>query len=161
MKTLYLAQIGRQLFAVDKECVLGVGMLHDGAVKPMEEEGRLYLPLPHGNRAVICDVRALMGRNGDRISSGRGCYYLIIGHGEQVMALTMSGKGRIIVADVVAARPLPPAFTGQSRALIPGVLVNGMDLILLIDLQAALAATMGDVPEPGMVADRARERMEA
>lgn len=45
------------------------------------------------------------------------------------------------MADVAAASPLPPAFTGHSRNLIPGVLVNCMDLILLVDLKAALMAT--------------------
>jgi len=140
MKTLYLAQIGRQLFAVDKESVAGVGVRDDDTVKPLEENGRQYLPLPHGNRAVICDVQALMAGNRGSLPSRRG-YYLIVSHGDNLMALTMSGKGRIIMADVAAARPLPPAFTEQSRNLIPGVLVNCTDLILLVDLKSVLAAT--------------------
>jgi hypothetical protein len=140
MKTLFLMQIGRQLFAIDKECVVGVGAQDDGRVKPVEENGKKYLPLPHGNRAVICDVQALMTGAGASLSSKRA-NYLIVAHEENLMALTMSGKGRIVMADVVAALPLPPAFTGKSRDLIPGALINCMDLILLIDLRVLLEST--------------------
>jgi len=143
MKPLFLAQIGRQLFAVDKENVVGVGVRNDDTIKPVVENGRAYLPLPHGNRAVICDLQTLMTRNGGLLPSKRG-YYLIVAHEENLMALTMSGKGRIIMADVAAARPLPPAFARKSRVLIPGVLVNCTDLILLVDLQALLGATDGE-----------------
>jgi|GEM_PF-1329219 len=143
MKTLYLAQIGLQFFAVDKECVAGVGRRNDDAVKPVAENGKQYLPLPHGNRAVICDVQALMSGTGGASPARRGGYYLIVAHEDQFMALTMSTKGRIVMADVAAAHPLPPAFTGQSRALIPGVVVNCTDLILLVDLKAVLAAADG------------------
>jgi hypothetical protein len=140
MKTLFLAQIGRQLFAVDKACVLGVGMHNEGP-KPTEGEGRRYLSLPHGHRAVICDMRALMAEYEEEAPSQRKGHYLIIGHNNQAMALAMSGKGRIVTADVAAALPLPPAFTGLSRALISGVLVNGADLLLVLNLQAVLEAT--------------------
>jgi len=140
MKTLFLMQIGRQLFAIDKECVVGVGAQDDGKVKPVEENGKKYLPLPHGNRAVICDVQALMTGAEASLSSKRG-NYLIVAHEETLMALTMSGKGRIVMADVAAALPLPPAFTGKSRDLIPGALINCTDLILLVDLKVLLDST--------------------
>jgi len=142
MKTLFLAQIGRQLFAVDKECVLGVGMHNDNPVKT-ESDGRRYLPLPHGHRAVICDVRTLMAGYEEEASAKRRGHYLIVGHDNQAMALVMNGKGRIATADIAAALPLPPAFTGLPRALVSGVLANGADLILLLNLQAVLEATAG------------------
>jgi hypothetical protein len=144
MKTLYLAQVGRQLFAVDKERVVGVGMCSDD--KPMEAEGGRYLILPRGIRAVICDMQTLMTGYGRVVTPKR--HYLIVSHDSQLMGLTMSGKGRIITADVAAASPLPPAFVGQARALVPGVLVNGIDLILLLDLQAVLETTVGQHREP-------------
>jgi hypothetical protein len=140
MKTLFLMQIGRQLFAIDKECVVGVGAQDDGRVKPVEENGKKYLPLPHGNRAVICDVQALMTGAESSLLSKRG-NYLIVAHEENLMALTMSGKGRIVMADITAALPLPPAFTGKSRDLIPGALINCTDLILLVDLKVLLDST--------------------
>jgi len=140
MKMLYLAQIGRQMFAVDKECVIGVSTCSGGSFKPIEEEGRQYLPLPHDNRAVICDVRTLMAGYGGQAPFGPGVHFLIVAHDDQAMALVMHGKGRIIAADVAVARPLPPAFTGQPRTLVPGVLINGKDLIFLLDLQTVLEA---------------------
>ena len=140
MKTLFMAQIGRQFFAVDKEWVAGVGIRNDDKIKPVEENGKVYLPLPHGNRAVICDVQALMSGSTNSLPSKRG-YYLIVAHEEHFMALTMSGKGRIVMADVSTAAPLPSAFNGKSRDIISGVLVNCTDLILLVDLKALLAAT--------------------
>jgi hypothetical protein len=141
MKTLHLAQIGGQLFAVDKECVLGVGMYKADSPRPIEQDGRRYLPLPNGHRVAICDVRALMtGYDAEAIAKPRG-YYLIIAHGKQAMALPMSGKGRIVTADIAAALPLPSACAGQSRALISGVLANGDDLILLLNPQSVLEAT--------------------
>ncbi|MDR2549882.1 MAG: hypothetical protein LBD10_06775 [Desulfobulbus sp.] len=141
MKMLYLAQIDRQLFAVDKECVIGVGSCNGGSFKPIEEKGRQYLPLPHGDRAVICDVGALMAGHGDRAPLKRGVHYLIVAHDDQALALVMTGKGRIVAADVAATRPLPPAFTSRSRTLVPGVLINGIDMILLLDLQTVLETT--------------------
>ncbi|WP_310599242.1 hypothetical protein [Desulfobulbus sp.] len=155
MKMLYLAQIGRQLFAVDKECVIGVGTCNGGSFKPIEEEGRRYLPLPHGDRAVICDVGALMAGYGERAPLKRGIHYLIVAHDDQALALTMTGKGRIVAADVAVTRPLPPAFTSWSRTLVPGVLINGMDLILLLDLQTVLETT---VTQPRQAECRAQEK---
>lgn len=154
MKALYLAQIGRQLFAIDKECVLGIVKCNDASFKPVVEKGRQYLLLPYNNRAVICDVQALMTGSGEAAPARR--HYLIIAHNDQVMGLAMSGKGRIVTADVAAVRPLPPAFTGQSRALVPGVLVNGIDLILLLDLQAVLEAIPGPCPGDGCRAQEQR-----
>ena len=140
MKTLFMAQIGRQFFAVEKEWVAGVGVRNDEKIKPVTENGKVYLPLPHDNRAVICDVQALLSGSTNLLPSKRG-YYLIVAHEEHFMALTMSGKGRIVMADMSKAAPLPAAFSGKSRDIIPGVLVNGTDLILLVDLKALLAAT--------------------
>lgn len=145
MKTLFLMQIGRQLFAVDKECVVGVGVRDDEKVKPVEENGKTYLPLPHGNRAIICDLPALVNGSESSSTSKRG-HYLIVAHEENLMALTMSGKGRIVMADVAGALPLPPAFTGKSRELIPGALINCSDLILLLDLHSLHAAAGETVP---------------
>jgi len=157
MKTLYLAQIGRQLFAVDKECVIGVGTYSGGSFKLIEEEGRRYLPLPHGNRAVIFDVRTLMTDHGGQASFVRGVHFLIVAYDDQAMALVMNGKGRIVAADVTVARPLPPAFTGQSRTLVPGVLINGIDLILLLDLQTMLEAAAKGIVKSN-VGRRGKER---
>lgn len=139
MKPLFLAQVAGQLVAVDKEVVVGVGR-RDSAIKPVEENGRQYLPLPHGAKAVICDLQTLLNGPG-ATPAGKREYYLIVAQEEQLLALTMTGKGTMIMADIAGASPLPPAFTGQSRQVAPNVLVNCADLILLADLKALLATT--------------------
>ena len=136
MKTFFLAQIGRQFFGLTKECVAGVGVRND-KVKPLEEDGKKFLSLPNGSQAVICDLQSFMG-GGEASLHAKQNHYLIINHQKRFMALAMTGKGRIVTADETASRPLPSVFTGMSRELIPGVLINCMDLILLVDLEALL-----------------------
>lgn len=139
MKPLFLAQIGRQLFGLTKECVAGVGTRNDSKVKPLEENGKKYLPLSHGNQAMICDLLPLMAMDEEASLRAKHSHYLILNHHQRFIALAMTGKGRLVMADAAAARPLPPAFTGISRTLIPNVLANCTDLILLVDMDALLS----------------------
>lgn len=136
MKKLYIAQVDRQLFAVDRKDVIGVGVYNTEASGPVRKNGRQYLLLPNGKRAMMCDVRALM--TGHNMETPFRQHYLIVSHMDLVLGLAMDGKGKTITMDVAAARPLPPAFTGQSRILVPGVLTGGRDLIFLLDLRAVL-----------------------
>ncbi|MDL2274842.1 hypothetical protein LJC22_01795 [Desulfosarcina sp. OttesenSCG-928-G10] len=136
MKKLYLAQIDRQLFAVDRKDVIGVGVYNADASGPARKSGRQYLLLPNGKRAMMCDLRTLM--TGHDAEAPVRQHYLIVNQTDLVLGLAMDGKGKTITMDVAAARPLPPAFTGQSRILVPGVLTGGRDLIFLLDLQAVL-----------------------
>lgn len=142
MKNLYLAQINRQLFAVDRKDVVGIGICKNESFRPIRKDGGLYLSLPNGKRAIICDVQTLMTERYAQDPSSQ--HYLIVNHNDLTLGLIMSGKGRIITADVATARPLPPAFTGPSRALVSGVLESGMDLIFLLDLQALLERYLED-----------------
>lgn len=134
MKPYFLALIGGQLFGLDKDCVAGVGTRDESKVKPIEENGKRYLPLPDGNFALICDLNPqLVGGEGGQT---RQSHYLIVTHQGRFMALVMSGKGRLVMMDTSSSRPLPLAFNTLARELIPGVLINCTDLILLLDLDA-------------------------
>lgn len=144
MKKLYLTQIGRQLFAIDRKCVIGVGICSSTSFKTIREGNQLYLPLPNGTRALICDVQALMAGPDEGIPARP--HYLIVNHNNLIMGLAMNDKGTTIMADIALAQPLPPAFTGQSRKLVPGLLTVDSDLVLLLDLQALLEATTECAP---------------
>lgn len=138
MKPFFLAHIDGVLVAVPKEMVVGVGQ-KDATVKLIEENGQRYLPLPHGDKAAICDLQALLNGSGSG-SSGKRKYYLIIALEEQLLALNIE-KGSMVMAEVDETRTLPPAFPEQSRQVVPHVLVNGTDLILMVDFKALLNTT--------------------
>lgn len=140
MKKLYLAKIGQQLFAVDRKHVIGVGICSTTSFKTIREDGKLYLPLPNGTRALICDLQALISGHDREVPAKP--HYLIVDHNNLIMGLAMDDKGTTIMADIAKARPLPPAFVGQSQKVVPGVLIVDTDLILLLDLQALLEATI-------------------
>jgi len=133
MKPFFLAQIDGVLVAVAKELVVGVGQ-KDAAVQLIEENGQQYLPLPHGDRAAFCDLQALLNGSGSA-SATRRKYYLIVALEEQLLALNIE-NGAMMMADVDEARTLPPAFPAFSRQVVPQILVNGKDLILLVDVKA-------------------------
>ena len=134
MKAYFLALIGGQLFGLRKESVAGIGTRDERKVKPLEENGKKLLPLPDGNFALICDLLPLLG--GGEGGHARQSHYLIVTHQGQLIALVMSGKGRLVMMDASSPSPLPLAFNAQARELIPGVLINCTDLILLLDLDA-------------------------
>lgn len=132
MTAYFLALIGGQLFAVDKERVVGVGAHDEAKVKPLEDEGRKFLPLANSDMALICDLLPHMPFF--QKGSARWTHYLIIRQQGLFMALPMQSKGRLVQADEKARQSLPPAFTGMARRLIEGVLVNCRDIILILDL---------------------------
>ena len=144
MTTFLLAQIGGQLFGFAKECVAGVGVRNDAKVKPLEENGEKFLPLADGSRAIICDMQSFAGGGKTPLPSRKG-NYLIINHQGGFIAMPMAGRGRIVMLDETASLPLPPAFTGKSRQLIPGALINCTDLILLVDLDVLSELSEGKV----------------
>lgn len=134
MKTYFLAVIGDQLFGVDRASVAGVGVRPPRRVAPLEENDQQFLPLPDGNLAAIRDLRpSLGGGAGPRAPQS---HFLVISHQGRHLALVMTGKGRLVMVDESGVRSLPPAFTGRSREMIAGVLVNGKDLILILNLDA-------------------------
>lgn len=140
MKSLFLAQIGGQLFALDKDYVAGVGIRNDAKLKPLQKNGRQVLPLANGNEALICNLQALLPM--DKMEYSRQEYYLVIKYQGRFMALTMTGRGRLVMADEKNCQTLPPTFTGSARRLVPGVLINCSDLVFLLDM-----AVLGELPD--------------
>lgn len=143
MKAYFLALIGGQLFAVDKECVAGVGIRNESKGKLLEEKGRKFLPLPDGNLAAIYDLQPPLGERA--ALPARQSHYLIVSHQGRFMALVMTGKGRLAMVDETMPSALPPAFSGFPRELVPGVLVNCADLILLLNLDVLAKGSDGAV----------------
>lgn len=138
MNTFFLAQIGGNLFGLKKECVVGVGVRDDERVKPVEVDGLRCLPLPSGDQAVVCNLQEIFPHGEGNRHAAQG-YYLIVTHQGRFMAMPMTGKGRLVMAQGTDAHPLPPAFTGQARRLTSGVLVNCNDLILLMNMDVLLS----------------------
>jgi hypothetical protein len=139
MKTYFLALIGGQLFGLDKECVVGRAICDENKVKPLEKNGKKFLRLVGGNLAVICDLQPLVV--GGAPFRARQSHYLVVTCQGRFIALVMNGKGRLVTVDETSPSILPPAFIGISRELIPGVLINCTDLILLLNLEALAQAT--------------------
>lgn len=135
MTTWFLAVIGGQLFAFERDRVAGVGARgrrHSGWPTTGGQ-----LPLAGGRQALVCDLLALPGM----ASAGRdGLDHLLVIMVDHLwLALAMSGRGRLATFDETAWQPLPPAFRGAARHLVTGVLPNGADLVLRIDPQALRA----------------------
>lgn len=136
MKTYFLAVIGGQLFGVDRESVAGVGVRSPGRMASLTENSQQFLPLPDGNLAAICDLQPSLA--GGEPLSAPPSHYLVITHQGRYLALVMTDKGRLVMVDERRAGSLPPAFTGRSREMIAGVLLNGNDLIFILNLDALL-----------------------
>jgi len=138
MKACFLALIGGQLFGLEKHNIAGIGVRDDSRVKPVEKQGRLYLTLPNGEQALICDLFQAIGA--EESHKFKRSHYLIVTNEEQFLALAMTGKGRLLTMDVAAQSLLPPAFTGFSRDLVAGVVSNCNDVIVLLNVAALFKA---------------------
>lgn len=136
MKDYFLALIGGQLFALDKGCVAGIGIHNESRGKLLEEKGKKFLPLPDGNQAVLCDFQQVMPSGDSRRS--KESHFLIVTVQGRFVALGMSGKGRLFMADEGGLCPLPPAFNGIARELVSGILLNCNDLITVLNASALL-----------------------
>ena len=131
MRAYYLALIGGQIFAIEKERVAGVGVRDENKLKPKEDNGRKFIPLGNADMALVCDLLPHIAGKHGKISA---THYLIISHQGLFMALPMLGRGRLVMADETAIQPLPPAFAGIARKLVPGIVINCMDIIMMVDL---------------------------
>ena len=142
MKSCFLAQVGGQLFGVERSYVRGVSVGSIGKRSSMDRDSGTLLQLADGNQAVFCDLRNLMP-----VSSGRRnrqANSLILHSDGRFLVLAMTGRGRLAMLDETACKPLPPAFPEACRVLVPGVLINGHDLVLMLDVSALLEAVMPD-----------------
>lgn len=143
MKSFFLAQIGGQLFGVERSCVRGVSVGKAGQRAPAERCSGTILPLADGHQAVFCDLRELMAGSADRRDRLESS--LILHSDDRFLVLAMSGRGRLAMVDDVACKPLPPAFPDFCRSIVPGALINGRDLVLMLDVPALLEAVAPDL----------------
>ena len=142
MKSFFLAQIGRQLFGVEKSYVRGVSVGKAGKRAPEGRGSGTILPLADGNQAVFCDLYELM--SGPVSWRNRQESSLILRSDGRFLVLAMSGRGRMAMVDEAACKPLPPAFPDDCRSLVPKALINGGDLVLMLDVSALLDAVAPD-----------------
>lgn len=139
MKSYYLAMVGGQLLAFKREAVAGVAARGERKRRPPVEHGREVLRLAQDRTALICDLQPFLGGVGETgADTDPQDHYLIIMHREQYLALIMTGKGRLIMLEEEALLALPPAFSGPARQLVQGVLLNGADVVFLLDSEVLL-----------------------
>ncbi len=131
MKEIFLSQLCGYWYFFEGELVQAAVAVADRAT-PVKKAGRVLLPLEDGENAEICPLNLLFPWAAQQ--STKHDHYLLIRHGERLLALPMWGAGRLCMAAMDEVRPLPPAFTGLSRQVIPAVLANGNEVFMQVNL---------------------------
>ena len=145
MKELFLSCTGGYWYAFDKESVRGVATVplqHDSLIK--REKGKVYLELPNGEKAEICNLSLLYTETTSSFSgqhaatAPRNYFYAILHHADRVLAIPMRGRGKLCMADLATLQPLPPVFPDASRQILQGLLINGQEVFMRLDLDALM-----------------------
>ncbi|MGD9947149.1 MAG: hypothetical protein AB7U29_01570 [Desulfobulbus sp.] len=137
MTALFLAPIKGQLIGIDKKWVSGVGACKVDPSQSAEIVDQKYLRLPSGERALIFDFQRLF-ENTFTAKRDELKYYLILHYKDRYTAIPIHGRGQWISVTEPTTATLPPAFTKDSKELIPRIILNGNDIILLPDMDALL-----------------------
>ncbi|MGE4559455.1 MAG: hypothetical protein AB7E77_04610 [Desulfobulbus sp.] len=133
MTALFLAPIKGQLFGINKEWVAGVGACKIDPHQSAEKNGRKYLRLPTGERTNIFDFQCLLDKQCSAQQDSLK-YYLILHYKGEYTAIPIHGRGQWASVTEPTTTPLPPAFARPSKELIPRIIINGNDIILLPDM---------------------------
>lgn len=137
MTSLFLAPMKGQLFAFPKEWVTGVGGRNADQNHATGNEQK-YLRLPSGERVDIFHFRDLLdNRFGHPQSQLR--YYLILHYHDRYAALSIDSRGQWASVLEPTFFALPPCFSQRSREMIPKILLNGKDIILMPDMDTLFA----------------------
>ncbi|MBM9536453.1 hypothetical protein [Desulfobulbus alkaliphilus] len=134
MNLFFLAMIRGQLFGFEKHAIAGIGVRDASRVQSMKKQGQRYIPLPNEKQALVCDLFKVLDPHGT--DDFKQSHYLILTFQDQFLALSMTGKGRLLSMDVNGQLSLPHAFTGFARDLVAGAIPNGKDIILLLHMAA-------------------------
>lgn len=137
MTSLFLAPMKGQLFAFSKEWVVGVGGRNVEHNRSAGNEQK-YLRLPTGERANIFHFRDLLD-NRFGLPQAQLRYYLILHYRDTYAALSIEGRGQWATVIEPNYFSLPPCFPTRSRQMIPKILLNGNDIILMPDMDALFA----------------------
>ncbi|MDD2463498.1 MAG: hypothetical protein PHI97_05830 [Desulfobulbus sp.] len=137
MTSLFLAPIKGQLIGIDKEWVSGVGACKVDPNQSAVINDQKYLRLPSGERALIFDFQGLF-ENTFNAKREPLKYYLILHYKDRYTAIPIHGRGQWVSVTEPTTATLPPAFTKRAKELIPRIILNGNDIILLPDMDALL-----------------------
>lgn len=137
MTSLFLAHIQGQLFAFPKEWVTGVGGRNIAPNRSTGNEQK-FLRLPTGERANIFHFRDLLD-NRFGVPQAQLRYYLILHYHDTYAALSIEGRGQWASVFEPNYFSLPPCFSTRSQQMIPKILLNGKDIILMPDMDALFA----------------------
>lgn len=137
MKEIYLSQLCGYWYFFNVEQVQQVLPLAEASA-PINRAGRIWLQTPDGKAAELCPLSLLFSWGAQQAAVHD--HFLLVHHGERLLALPMQGSGRYGSAWMDAARPLPPAFPDLSRQMIPALLVNGGDVFMQINLEELVQA---------------------
>ena len=129
MKDVFLADFGGFWYLFDRTVVQRV-MAMETAPKPTVGQGQSWLDTEEGN-VEICPLNLVFKRPANERGNN---HYLVLSHNGRLLALPMRGKGRECMALLHALRPLPPAFPELSRQLVTGLLLNGLDVVMRLDV---------------------------
>lgn len=137
MTSLFLAPMKGQLFAFSKEWVVGVGgrNVEQNRSNGIEQK---FLRLPTGERAQIFHFRDLLD-NRFGLPQAQLRHYLILHYRDTYAALSIEGRGQWASVLEPNYLSLPPCFSTPSRQLIPKILLNGKDILLMPDMDALFA----------------------
>lgn len=137
MTSLFLAPMQGQLFAFPKEWVVGVGGRNVEHNRLTGNEQK-FLRLPTGERANIFHFRDLLD-NRFSVPLAQLRYYLILHYRDTYAALSIEGRGQWASVLEPSYFTLPPCFSKRSRQMIPHILLNGHDILLMPDMDALFA----------------------
>ena len=104
----------------------------------VNREERAWLILAEKEAAEVCPLHLLF--NWPQPTDAPADHLLVLRRGPRLCALPMHGPGRDCMARLDMIHALPPAFPALSRRLVPGLLVNGNDVIMRVNLGELLQA---------------------
>ena len=128
MKDVYYAELCGHWYLFERASVKRVLPIAE-APEPTAREGRSWFSLDEGN-VEICPLRLLFTW---AAPDWRDDHYLILVHHGRPLALPMRGPGREGMALLHALAPLPPAFPAPARRIVPGLLLNGREVIMRLE----------------------------
>lgn len=129
MKDVYYAELCGHWYLFERPAVKRVIPMAE-APEPTARMGQSWFSLDEGN-AELCPLRLLFTWATPDFKED---HYLVLFHHGRLLALPMRGPGREGMALLHALQPLPPAFPALARRIVPGMLLNGREVIMRLDL---------------------------
>ena len=137
MKELLLSQLYGYWYFFNQDLVERIQAVTDTPT-PAQKAGRVWLPMPDGEPAELCPLHLLLPWASQH--KEQSDHFLVLRYEGRMLALPMRGEGRACMARIEEIQALPPAFTGLCRQIIPGLLVNGEEALMQLNLDELVGA---------------------